>query len=76
MPNPIDELLTRSYVPPIDDPSSLPAYLETSAGEFVPVQDATKAQIRLAAKLHHEIARRHEVVAVTLEALANGDISV
>jgi hypothetical protein len=65
MANPIDELLTRPFVAPPDD-DFVPANLELSAGAFVSIDDATAAQVRLAAKLHREIALRHD----RLEAIA------
>jgi hypothetical protein len=62
--------LTRPHSVPPDD-GTLPTSLETSSGEFVNFDEASQAQIRLAAKLHREIARRHTVEAERLERFAS-----
>lgn len=68
----IDKLLTRAFEPPDDDPNpnSLPMFLETSGDDFVQTRTASRAQVRLAAKLHREIARRHSLLADKLAAFA------
>jgi hypothetical protein len=66
MPSPLDKLLTRQFVPPPNDDDDLPAFLELGDGSFVPIETASDAQVRLSAKLHHEIARRHEQMAERL----------
>lgn len=67
MANPLDTLLGRTFgVPPLDE--TLPAFLELSDGSFVPIERASKPQVRQAAKMHREISRRHEIQAAKLEA--------
>ena len=70
MPKPIDELLNRAFTPPPDD-DSLPAFLELSSSPFVSLEEASAAQIRLAVRLHREIARRHALQADRLERFAS-----
>jgi hypothetical protein len=72
MANPIEELLKLDYSVP-DDDDTIPAFLETSGGNFISIGEASKAQVRLAAKLHREIARRHALLADKLDEFARGD---
>ena len=68
MAGPIDELLNRDFPVPHSDPDTLPAFLELSSGAFVPIEGASKAQVRLTAKMHREIACRHALLADRLDA--------
>jgi hypothetical protein len=68
---PIDRILSQVEEFPVPDAdNSLPAYLELSDDAWVPIEGASRAQLRLSAKLHREIARRHNRRARLLEALA------
>jgi hypothetical protein len=70
MANPLDTLLTREYsVPSSDD--TRPAFIELSSRAFCSIEQASVAQIRLAAKLRRAIALRHDAQAARLEAFAD-----
>jgi hypothetical protein len=58
MPNGRDEDLRHEYPVP-DADGGLPAFIELSDGAWISLQNATKAQVRAAARLHILIAERH-----------------